>query len=799
MGQPVRRLEDRRFLTGRGRYVDDLSLPGTAQAVYVRSDRPHARILSLNIAEAALQPGVLAILTGADWQAAGLGHYVVWSPVKSSDGVERPVLTQPILALDEVAYVGQPIALVVAETREQALDAVERVEIRYEDLPFVTETANSLAPGAPLAHSGLESNLAFTVDVGDRAAVEKAFARAAHTTELVLTNNRITANPLEPRAILAAYDEATDHYTIWVTHQAPHLLRRDLAENTLLHPEHKIRVIAPDVGGGFGMKVANHPEEPALLFASRVVGRPVRWTSTRSEGLISDAQARDHATTCRMAFDSDGRILALWADTIASLGAYQTRMGASIPAQFYSRALVGLYTTPNLFCRVRGVYTNAPPVQAYRGAGRPEAVYVVESLLENGAREMGIDVREIRSRNFIRTEDYPYRTPLDIVYDSGNPQGLLEKALGLFDYESLRREQKRRRDAGRELLGIGLAGLADCLGTPSKAMAAFGRKVVGGWDSAHVRIHPNGQVTVLAGSHSHGQGHATTFAQIVASRLHCPIDSVEVVEGDTDKVQYGHGTWGSRSTVTTGIAVAKAAELLALKCRRIAAHLLESEADAVAFSDGVFRAVGTNRSVPARDVHRAAYQGGNLPPNLEPGLEQLAFHDPAERVCSSGLHICAVLVDPETGQVRIRKYVAIDDCGTVINPMIVEGQAQGGIAQGIGQALMEDCTFDHSTGQPLAGSFMDYAMPRASDFPDFDTGVQESPSPHNPLGVKGAGESGTIGALAAVRNAVVDALWPLGVRHVDMPMTPARVWQAIEAAAKDRVGVGRHVAQELQA
>jgi len=782
VGAPVKRLEDRRFLTGRGSFVDDIVLPGTVQAIFVRSPHPHAKIKQIKSDRASKVPGVLGIYTGKDCEEAGLGRFVVWSPVHSRDNVARPEETQFMLALGKVLYVGEPVVLVVAETKYAALTAADEVEIDYEPLPFITDTSKALDDDVPVIHDSMESNLVFDIDMGDKAATEAAFAAAAHVTEITLTNNRITANPMEPRAILANYDSASDGFTLWVSHQAPHMLKRDLAQNTLKHPEHKIRVVSPDVGGGFGMKVANHPEEPLLLWASRRVGRPVRWTSTRSEGLIADSQARDHWTKCKMALDGNGKILAISADTLAGLGAFQTRMGASIPAHFYSRSLIGLYKMPTAYCRVRGVHTNTPPIQAYRGAGRPEAIYVLESLVDNAAVEMGIDLREIRRRNFILKDEFPYKVPFGITYDTADPIGLLDKGADLFGYDQLREKQKAMRSEGGLQLGIGVACFIDCVGTPSKVAAAMGRKIVGGWDSAAIRILPSGKITVLAGSHSHGQGHATSYAQIAADWLGCPINNIDVVEGDTDRVQFGHGTWGSRSTITSGIAVAKAAQQLQLKCRKIAAHMLECADDDVIVENGVLRIPGTDRSVTLEDVAQTAYQGGNLPPGMEPSLEQLSFHDPADRSFASGIHYCAVLVDPETGRVKVHKYAVIDDCGTIINPIIIKGQAHGGIAQGVGQALMEDCTFDHTSGQPLSGTFMDYAMPRAIDFPPFDVGVQETPAPSNPLGVKGAGESGTIGALAAVRNAVVDALRPQGIKHIDMPMTPARVWAAIEAA-----------------
>lgn len=782
IGKPIRRVEDRRFLTGKGRYVDDVKVPDCTYAAFVRSPHAHTRIRSIDTAPALKMPGVLCVLTAADWEAAKLGRMPLWSPVASTDGVERKQITRPILPSDKVRFVGEAVAVVVAETRYQALDAAEAVVVDYEELPSITDTARALDPDAPLVHEELGSNMFFLRELGSREEAERAFREAHHVTALELRNNRITANPMEPRACLGIYDAHDDHFTLYATHQAPHMLRRSLAEHQLLHPEHKIRVISPDVGGGFGMKVVDYPEDTLVLWASKVINRPVRWTATRSESLLTDAHGRDHATKCRMAFDRDGRILAIEVDTIASLGAYQTHRGASIPAFFYGNVLVGLYKTPVIYCRVRGVHTNTSPVHAYRGAGRPEAVFVLERLLENGAREMGIDVAEIRARNLLGPEEFPYKTPVGLTYDSGNPPGLLEKVTKLASYEELRAEQQRLRAEG-VCMGIGMAAWIDSVGAPSKTAAAFGRKT-GGWDSAIVRVHPTGKVTVFAGSHSHGQAHATTFAQLAAERLKCPIEDIEIVEGDTDKIPYGHGTWGSRSTVTTGMAIVRASDRIVEKCKKIAAFLLEcSEAD-ITQEMGAYRIAGTDRRVTFSQIAEAAYHGARWPEGLELGLENTAFYDPLDRSFASAIHLAVVIVDPKTGRVKLRDYCAVDDCGTIINPIVLHGQVHGGVAQGIGQALMENIAFDYDTGQVLSGTFMDYAMPRAIDFPRFKLDEQVTPTPHNAIGCKGGGESGTIGAPAAVGNAVVDALWHLGVRHVDMPMTPAAVWRAIDEARR---------------
>jgi len=782
IGQRQARFEDVRFLTGKGRYVDDIRLGGELYASFVRSPYAHARILGIDTSDAVAMPGVVAVVTASDWEAAGLGRMPLLSPVTSSDGVERAQITRPVLTGDKVRFVGDTVAMVIAESPSEASDAAEAVVVDYKELPAVTDTARTLDDDAPLLHEGMPSNLAFLRETGNREEAEEAFARAHHVASLELVNNRLSANAMEPRAVLGIYDAAADHYSLWSSHQSPHMLRRQLAQYTLKHPEHRIRVVAPDVGGGFGMKVVDYPEEPLVLWGSRLVGRPVRWTATRQESLLTDAHGRDHWTRCSMAFDAEGRILAVRADTIANLGAYQTHRGASIPAFFYGNVLVGLYRTPALYSRVKGVYSNSSPVHAYRGAGRPEAVYVLERLLENGAREMGMDVVEIRARNFIKADQFPYKTPVGLVYDSGDPPGLLDKLTKLSAYKKLRDDQARLRADG-VLLGIGMAAWIDSVGAPSKTAAKMGRKT-GGWDCAIVRVHPTGKTTVLAGSHSHGQGHATTFAQLAADRLKCPIEDIEVIEGDTDRIPYGHGTWGSRSTVTSGMAVVRAADRIIAKAKKIAAHMLEcAEADLV-HEQGRFEIAGTDRSITFEDIAEVAYHGAIYPEGLELGLEETCFYDPIDRSFASAVHLAVVKVDADTGQVDLLDFCAVDDCGTIINPLILEGQVHGGLAQGIGQALMENLAMDPQSGQVLAATFMDYAMPRARDFPRFRLDEQVTPTPHNVIGCKGGGESGTIGSPAAVANAVVDALWHLGVRHVDMPLTPAKVWQAIKAAQK---------------
>lgn len=788
IGQSVLRREDERLLRGRGRFVGDIRPDHTAYLALVRSPYAHARLCAIDTAAASRMPGVLGVLTGDDWIASGFGELPCIWQVDSSDGTKMREASRPALAplaegRGKVCHVGDIVAAIVALSVEQAQDAAEAVEVLYDPLPAVVDTARALDAAAPLVHEHFGTNLCFDIEFGNREAVEAAMV-GAHVTTIELVNNRVAPSPLEPRATAGLYDPDDDHYTLWTSSQNPHLVRRWLAESSLHIPEQRVRVVSPDVGGGFGQKISHYPEEPLVLWAAKLFGRPICWTGTRSENFLEDTQARDHVTRCRMGFDDKGRILALDVDTVAALGAYATAFGPSIPGYFYAPLLAGMYKTPAIYARVRGVYTNTTPVDAYRGAGRPEATYVIERLIEAGARELGIDVLEIRQRNFLLPTDFPYVSPVGMRYDSGNYSGLVETLSRLVDYDELRAEQARLRAAGR-WMGIGISGFIDSSGgSPSRVAAKLGRRVAS-WDNAVIRVHPTGKITVFCGGHSHGQGHATAFAQIVADRMCCPVEDVDIVEGDTDRIPYGHGTYGSRSLGVIGVAIALATEKIVAKGAKIAAHLMECADSDVSFSEGRYVVAGTDREVPFQDVVHAAYHVDSYPTQLEPGLEETSFYDPPGRNVPAALHLCVVLVDQETGVVTVREFYAIDDVGRVINPMIVEGQIHGGIAQGVGQALMESMQYD-SEGQPLTGSFMDYAMPRASDLPSFRTDRQVTLSPDNMLGVKGAGESGTIGAPAALVNAAIDALSPLGVRHLDMPLTPMRVWAAIQSATKPK-------------
>jgi len=777
-GKPLRRREDARFVRGQGLYVDDVVLPGLAWCAFVRSPHAHARISSLSTRVAAARPGVLLILTADDWAKAGHGELTIVHPMPFGDGRPMNAAPRPAFARDKVHHVGDIVAAVVAETKFAAEDAAEAVEVAYDPLPAVTTPRDAVALGAPLVHARFDSNLVFEIERGDRRKTEAAMAAAAKVVELSLNNNRLSANPIEPRSYLCDYDAARDRYTLYATTQQPHYLRRWLSVYTLHIPEHKIRVISPDVGGAFGVKGNFAVEVSTVVWAAQLLRRPVKWTATRTETFLSDAQARDHDTTARMGFDRDGRIVAMQIDTLAALGGYLSNFAPSIPGNSYPQTVTGLYKTPNLHLRVRGVYTNTVPVDAYRGSGRPEATWTNERLIELGARELGIDVVEMRRRNLISRSEFPYSAPGGRVYDSGDPPALLDRLLTIADYAALRREQAELRGRGI-LVGIGLAAFVDKAGTGPSANLAKRGGLHGGWESAIVRVHSDGKVTLLAGSHSHGQGHEITFCQIAADRLGLPIEDLRLVEGDTDQIPFGNGTWGARSTSVAGTAVYRAAGKVVDKARRFAAQLLECAEGDVDYGRGTFTVRGTDRAVAFADVADMAYHGAVLPPGCSPGLEVAEFYDPPDTNDPQAIHLAVVAVDAETGAVQLRALYAADDCGVVINPMIVEGQVHGGLAQGIGQALTERIVYDRASGQLLTASFLDYGMPRASDLPTFHTTFIATPAPSNPLGVKGASESGAIGAPAAIGNAVIDALWHLGVRDITLPITSETVWRAL--------------------
>ena len=781
IGAALLRKEDGRFLTGTGNYTDDIDRPNQTHAVLVRSPHAHAEIGDIDTAAAAAAPGVVAVFTADDLAADGVGTMPCGWGITQRTGVAMNEPPHPELATGKVRHVGDRVALVIAETLAQARDAAELVAVDYRELPAVISGADAGADDAPQLFEEAPGNLCFDWEIGDAAATDAAFAEAAHVTTIDLVNNRLIANAMEPRTALAEYDAMGERYTLYTASQIPHVVRLLMGAFVLNIPEHKLRIVAPDVGGGFGSKIAHYAEEAIVTWAARKVGRPVKWTAERSESFLSDNQGRDHLSHCELALDGDGGFLGLRVRTTANLGAYISTFGPLIPTFLYGTLLAGQYTTPAIHCTVRAVFTNTVPVDALRGAGRPEATYLLERLVENAARETGIDRAEIRRRNFIAPDAFPYQTPVALAYDSGNYAATLDAALASADYDGF---AARRDDAASrgKLRGIGMSAYIEACGAaPSAIAGALGARA-GLFESAAVRLHPTGSVTVFTGSQNHGQGHETTFAQIVADGLGVPATRVEVVYGDTDRIPFGMGTYGSRSLAVGGSAIVKAMDKIIDKGKKIAAHMLEASADDIEFAAGSFTVSGTDKSLTIGEVALSAYVPHNYPlDELEPGLDETAFYDPANFTFPFGTQICEVEIDPDTGAVELVSMVAVDDFGNVINPMIVDGQVHGGIVQGVGQALLEGSVYDDS-GQLLTASYNDYCMPRADDLPDLSIGRKETPCPHNPLGVKGCGEAGTIGGAATVMNAVVDALSPLGVTHIDMPATAETVWRAMQQA-----------------
>jgi carbon-monoxide dehydrogenase large subunit len=781
MGASVARKEDRRFLIGKGRYTDDLQLPGQTTAVFLRSPHAHAAIRSIDATAARKAPGVLAVLTGEDVAADGLGGIPCGWQITNKDGSKMVEPPHPALALGKVRHAGDPVVMVVAQTKAQAKDAAQLVEIEYEKLPPVAHLPAAVASGAALVWDEAPGNVCFDWHLGDSAATEAEFAKAAHVVSIDLVNNRIAPNAIEPRAANGYYDYALDHYTLYTTSQNPHLIRLLLGAFSLKVPEHKIRVVAPDVGGGFGSKIFHYAEELLVLWASKRVGFPVKWTSERSEAFLSDAHGRDHVTHADLALDADGRFRGLRVRTLANMGAYLSSFAPAIPTYLSATLLSGPYVIPAIYSEVKGIFTNTVPVDAVRGAGRPETTYLLERLVDKAARELGIDRVEIRRKNLIQVDQFPYQTPVALQYDIGDYQATLDMALQAIDLDHFA-ERKAESEKRGKLRGFGISTYIEACGiAPSALVGALGARA-GLYEAATVRVHPTGSVTVFTGTHSHGQGHETTLAQLVVEQLGVPIDSVEIVHGDTDRIPFGMGTYGSRSAAVGGSAIVKAMDKIVDKGKKIAAHLLEASVADIEFSDGKFRVAGTDREKAFGEVAFAAYVPHNYPiDTVEPGLEDSAFYDPKNFTFPAGCHCVEVEVDPETGVVQVVDVAIADDVGVVINPMIVDGQAHGGLAQGIGQALYEECVYD-AEGQLLSGSFMSYCMPRAADLPMFRVGNHVTACTHNPVGIKGVGEVGAIGVPPAVINAVLDALAPLGVTHIDMPATPEKVWRTIQAA-----------------
>ncbi|MBL8673421.1 MAG: molybdopterin-dependent oxidoreductase, partial [Rhodospirillales bacterium] len=674
------------------------------------------------------------------------------------------------------------VAMVIAETYAQAKDAAEKIAVDYDVRPALVDPVKAAAAGAALVHDDVPGNLCYDWELGDKAAVAAAFAKAAHVTKIDLVNNRLIPNAMEPRAAAAEYDRGTGNYTLYTTSQNPHVARLVLSAFVLGIPEHKLRVVAPDVGGGFGSKIFIYAEETMCVWAAGKVGRAIKWTAERGESFMSDAHGRDHVSHAELALDKDGKFLALKVDTIANMGAYLSTFATAVPTYLYATLLAGQYTTPAIHCNVRAVFTHTVPVDAYRGAGRPEATYLIESIVSKAARETGIDSAELRKRNFIAPTAFPYQTPVALTYDSGNYVPIIDEAMKLVDYAGAGARKAEAKKRGK-LRGIGISSYIEACGiAPSAVVGSLGAGV-GLWESAQLRFNPTGNVQILTGSHSHGQGHETTFAQLVSDKLGVPFDQIEVVHGDTDKVPFGMGTYGSRSLAVGGSAIMNAADKIIAKGKKIAAHLMEAAEADIVFENGTFKVAGTDKNVPLAQAVFAAYVPHNYPSDkLEPGMDENAFYDPSNFTYPSGTQICEVEIDPDTGVVEIADFAAVDDFGNIINPMIVEGQVHGGIAQGVGQALMEGAVYDPASGQLLSGSYMDYTMPRADDLPSLKLGYKVTPCPHNPLGVKGCGEAGAIAAPAAVMNAIRDALAQVGAQdRIEMPATPQRVWAAINA------------------
>jgi carbon-monoxide dehydrogenase large subunit len=718
MGASVRRKEDYRFITGNGNYVDDINRPNQVYAYIVRSPVAHARLASVDTAAALAVPGVVAVLTGADMAADGIGGLPCGWGIHNKDGSPMAEPGHPPLAAEVVRYVGDQVAVVIAESKAIARDAGELVEVDYDELPAVAGLVAASADGAPLVWDEAPGNICYDWEIGDQAATEAAFASAKQIASIDVVNNRLIANAMEPRSAIGEYDSGKDEHTLYTTSQNPHVIRLLMGAFVMGIPEHKLRVIAPDVGGGFGSKIFHYAEEAIVTWAAKKIKRPIKWTAERSESFISDAHGRDHVTHAEMAMDENGVFVGLRVSTRANLGAYLSTFGPSVPTYLYATLLAGTYKTPAIYAEVKGMFTNTVPVDAYRGAGRPEASYLLERLVDRAAKVAGLDPIEIRRRNFIQPDEFPYQTPVALEYDTGDYGAAVDKALELGDYDNF--DKRKAESAGRgKLRGIGISTYIEACGlAPSNVAGALGARA-GLYEAGTVRVNPTGSVTVLTGSHSHGQGHETTFAQLVTEALGVDFDLVEIVHGDTGKVPFGMGTYGSRSAAVGGVALVNALEKIRTKAKKIAAHLLEASEEDIEFKDGQLTVAGTDKAVAFSDVAMAAYVPHNYPlETLEPGLEETAFYDPKNFTFPAGCHICEVEIDPDTGVVDVVSFTAADDFGRVINPMIVEGQVHGGVAQGIGQALYEQCIYDES-GQLMSGSLMDYCLPKADNIPDF--------------------------------------------------------------------------------
>jgi aerobic carbon-monoxide dehydrogenase large subunit len=770
IGQPVRRVEDRRFVTGHGSYVDDLVRPRQAYAYMLRSPHAHARIRAIDSTAAGAAPEVLGVLTGEDVARDGLGPIPCLCAVTNRDGSTSLIPPRPAMVRDRVRHVGDTVAMVVAESLSAARDAAELIDVDYEALPAVVETTHALEPGRPTVWAEAPGNLAFDWGLGDQNAVEQAMAAARHRVGLDLVNNRIVVNSMEPRGAIGEYEPGEDAYTLWSSTQGSHFLRNLLAESVFKIPENRIRVVTRDVGGGFGMKFFLYPEHILVLWAAKKLGRPVKWTPERSDAFMTDTQGRDNLTRLELALDDELRFLGLKVATIANMGAYLSNFAPEIPTGSGGVMFSGVYAIPAIHVAVKGVFTHTVPVDAYRGAGRPEAAYAIERLIDFAAHRLGVAPDELRRRNLIKPEAMPYATPLGLVYDSGDFGRNMRDALSAADAPGFPARRAASRSRGR-YRGLGHAVYIEQSGMPPD-------------EFAELRFDPSGGLTILMGTQSSGQGHQTAYAQLAAERLGLALEKIRVLQGDTDAIGFGRGTGGSRSLPVGGAALANAAEKLIAKGRRIAAHLLEAAEADLGFVDGAFRISGTDREISIEAVARAAFNPAALPADVEPGFAESGHFTPPAATFPNGCHVCEVEIEPETGQVDIVRYLVVDDFGTVVNPLLLKGQVQGGIAQGVGQAMLEHCVFDPQTGQLVTGSLTDYCLPRADDLPAIEFAYNVVPCRTNPLGLKGAGEAGAIGAPPALVNAIVDALAPLGIEHIDMPATPERLWQTIRAAER---------------
>jgi aerobic carbon-monoxide dehydrogenase large subunit len=765
IGQPVRRVEDRRFITGCGSYVDDIHLPRQAHAFMLRSPHAHARLSALDTSAARSTTGVLAVLTGEDLARDGIGPIPCLSAVTNRDGSPSVLPPRPALARDRVRHVGDTVAIVVADTAAAGRDAAELISVDYEPLPAVVDTARAPEAGQPLVWDEAPGNLCFDWEVGDRAAVERAMSGARHRILLELVNNRIVVNSMEPRGAIGEYDPGEDAYTLWSSTQGSHFVRNLLADAVFKVPENRIRVVTRDVGGGFGMKLFLYPEHILVLWAAKKIGRPVKWTPDRADAFMTDTQGRDNLARLELALDDDLRFLALEVGLVANMGAYLSNFAPEIPTISGAVMYSGVYAIPAIHVGVKGVFTNTVPVDAYRGAGRPEAAYAVERLVDFAARRLGVTAQELRRRNFVTPVAMPYRTPLGLNYDSGEFARNMDQALAAADLAGFAARRGEARARGR-YRGLGHAVYIEQSGFPPD-------------EFAELRFDPSGTLTILMGTQSSGQGHQTAYTQLAAERLGIAPEKVRVLQGDTAAISFGRGTGGSRSLPVGGAALAHAADKLIAKGRRIAAHLFEAAEADVEFTDGVFAVTGTDRRLGIEEVARAAFDPARQAPGVEPGFAESGHFTPAQPTFPNGCHVCEVEIDPGTGHIDILRYLVVDDFGTVINPLLLAGQVQGGVAQGVGQAMLERTVFDPETGQLLTGSLTDYCLARADDLPAIEFAYNVVPCRTNPLGIKGAGEAGAIGAPPALVNAAVDALGELGIEHLDMPLTPELLWRAI--------------------